>query len=312
MTFLKQNKIKAIIGGLVVLNVFLFVDNRESGLTATIIETIKTPAPVADHSTSALYMKDNPEDQDFVNRSKTLYWSNVVIDQDKSVYFMRRNMGKSGCEIVEGTKEIPLTCRGSYATDNELSRCASDRTPDDASICELVKWNMDGSQEFISDFNSNQFEIDLIGFYKPRVLLIRYVDPWPHEDTAIAYAYDLNKRTKEALVEWYGGFYNEHSEMTKGNYTLVFQAWNYDDIKYPTNTEPGIWLIDNTSGAKTALSFPGEYPLSEEAPSVELHVKDNWKPSQDITFYLKYDDFMEKWKFNFGTKKFSLIEKIQR
>ena len=268
-------------------------------LTASVLP----PMPTAS-STDDITEPDTP---DLIKKRDSRYWSNVVIDQDGISYFVRRNFGKDGCEIVAGVKDIPLFCRESAFDDALLSSCGSGRIPDVATVCELVRWNQNGSQQYIGnllDRKNDDREVDLLGLYKPGVLLVRRINPWPHFNSAVVYPYDIQKRLfGNALVEWNGGHYNDYAEMTKGDYTLVFHAWDYKTEGYKKDIPVGVWLINNVSGVRTTLNFPGDSPLSENTPAIELMVADNWQPSSIITFFMD----QEEWSFNFETKKFSLF-----
>lgn len=246
--------------------------------------------------------------QDAIISEPSLYWSNAIVDADGTTYFVRRDMGKAGCEINSASEEIPDFCKSGPETDLDLSTCGSKRTPSFGTICELVAWRADGTQDFIADLikdrsQYNDLTVDLLGFYKSGTLLIRYGNPWPHESWYGIFTYDINNRlrSEKPLVAWSGGYYNEWSVLEKDYYKLIFHPWIYDETKEDFKKEGindiGIYLIDN--GKVTKVNFPN-YSFSQTTPTVQMVVADNWKSSSSISFCFG----KEKWSFNFEKKLF--------
>lgn len=290
-----------LVGGLVIISFYLSKDYRINK-SALISKAVQINTPLA---------TDTPEDN--LPERHILYWSNAVIDTDGTTYFVRRNMGKAGCEINSASKKIPDYCKSSPATDQDLEWCGSERNPSVGTICELVAWHPDGNQEFITDLiklvpsKYNDLTVDILGFYRPGVLLIRYGNPWPHLDWYGVFTYDISNRLRsdKSLATWYGGEYNEWSVLEKDDYKLIFHPWIYDQTETWFNEvgikDIGIYLVDNEKVMK--INFPGQYSLSQEAPMVQMVVADNWKPSSSISFCVGKD----KWSFNFKTKLFSFL-----
>lgn len=257
----------------------------------------------------------SPDEKETEIDKTTLYWSNVLVDADGTTYFVRRNMGKAGCEINSASREIPDFCKSGPETDSDLSQCGSERNPSMATICELVAWKADGTQDFIVDLlkiapsQYNDLAVDLLGFSESGTVLIRYGNPWPHASWYGIFTYDVSdrSRSKKPLVAWSGGYYNEWSVLEKDDYKLIFHPWIYDGTfrKEEGVNDIGIYLIDH--GKVTKVNFPN-YSFSQTSPNVEMVVADNWKPSSSVSFCFG----KEKWSFNFETKLFSnLNEKDQ-
>lgn len=304
-----------------------FVDGCNFFFKDGIIEGEKAE-DVADEIVSKFFQTSNlkdtirPDESETIIPKSTLYWSNVLVDADGATYFVRRNMGKAGCEINSASKEIPDFCKS--GPDSDLSECGSERNPSMATICELVAWKADGTQDFIADLlkiapsQYNDLTVDLLGFSESGTVLIRYGNPWPHSSWFGIFTYDVSNRlrSKKPLVVWSGGYYNEWSVLEKGDYKLIFHPWIYEETSFSEEgiiydrtsfsseegiNDVGIYLIDH--GKATKVNFPN-YSFSQTSPDVEMIVADNWKPSSSVSFCFG----KEKWSFNFETKLFSNLK----